>query len=71
MNKTQKFVVLLAILPLVLVLVTLGPDLIGDSDVENVGSQDGNQYTVILHLKLSPDEIIENKILGKYRTFTS
>ncbi len=71
MNKTQKFIGLLAILPLVLVLVTLSPDLIGDSDVENVGSQDDNQYTVILHLKLSPDEIIENKILGKYRTFTS
>ena len=69
MNQKIKYAGLIAILPLALV--TLSPDLIGDADAGNVGSQDGNQYTVILHLKLSPDDIIENQILGKYRTFTS
>ncbi len=38
MNKTQKFIGLLAILPLALV--TLSPDFIGDADAANVGRQD-------------------------------
>ncbi len=38
MNKTQKFIGLLAILPLALV--ALSPDFIGDADAANVGSQD-------------------------------
>ncbi len=38
MNKTQKFIGLLAILPLALV--TLSPDFIGDAHTANVGSQD-------------------------------
>ena len=37
-------------------------------------NQTSNQYTVIVHLKLSPEffsDIAEKKILGEYRTFTS
>jgi len=37
-------------------------------------NQDSNQYTVIVHLKLSPEsnsDITEKVILGKYRTLTS
>jgi len=55
MNKTQKFIGLLAILPLALV--TLSPDLIGDADAVNVGSQD-----IIGRPGYQPDQVCGDRL---------
>ncbi len=55
MNKTQKFIGLLAILPLALV--TLGPDFIVDADAANVGSQD-----VIGRQGYQPDKVCGDRL---------
>ncbi len=55
MNKTQKFIGLLAILPLALV--TLSPDFIGDADAANVGSQD-----VIGRQGYQPDKVCGDRL---------
>jgi len=55
MNKTQKFIGLLAILPLALV--TLGPDFIDDADAVNVGSQD-----VIGRPGYQPDKVCGDRL---------
>jgi len=55
MNKTQKFIGLLAILPLALV--TLGPDFIVDADAANVGSQD-----VIGRPGYQPDKVCGDRL---------
>ncbi len=55
MNQTQKFIGLLAILPLALV--TLSPDFIGDADAANVGSQD-----VIGRPGYQPDKVCGDRL---------
>ncbi len=55
MNKTQKFIGLLAILPLALV--TLSPDFIGVADAVNVGSQD-----VIGRPGYQPDKVCGDRL---------
>ena len=55
MNKTQKFIGLLAILPLALV--TLSPNFIGDADAANVGSQD-----VIGRQGYQPDKVCGDRL---------
>ena len=55
MNKTQKFIGLLAILPLALV--TLSPDFIGVADAVNVGSQD-----VIGRQGYQPDKVCGDRL---------
>jgi len=55
MNKTQKFIGLLAILPLALV--ALSPDFIGDADAANVGSQD-----VISRPGYQPDKVCGDRL---------
>ena len=55
MNKTQKFIGLLAILPLALV--TLSPVFIGDGDAANVGSQD-----VISRPGYQPDKVCGDRL---------
>jgi len=55
MNKTQKFIGLLAILPLALV--TLSPDFIGVADAANVGSQD-----VIGRPGYQPDKVCGDRL---------
>ena len=55
MNKTQKFIGLLAILPLALV--TLSPDFIGVADAVNVGSQD-----VIGRAGYQPDKVCGDRL---------
>ena len=55
MNKTQKFIGLLAILPLALV--TLSPGLVGYADAVNVGSQD-----VIGRPGYQPDKVCGDRL---------
>ena len=55
MNKTQKFIGLLAILPLALV--TLSPGLVGYADAVNVGSQD-----VISRPGYNPDKVCGDRL---------
>jgi len=55
MNKTQKFIGLLAILPLALV--ALSPDFIGVADAANVGSQD-----VIGRPGYQPDKVCGDRL---------
>ena len=55
MNKTQKFIGLLAILPLTLV--ALSPDFIGVADAANVGSQD-----VIGRPGYQPDKVCGDRL---------
>ena len=55
MNKTQKFIGLLAILPLALV--TLSPGLVGYADAVNVGGQD-----VISRPGYNPDKVCGDRL---------
>jgi len=64
MNKTQKFIGLLAILPLVLV--TLSPGLVGYADAVNVGGQD-----VIGRPGYNPDKVCGESLCSESASASS